>query len=542
MAASDRNRFDYVVVGSGASGAVVAARLSEDHDKRVCLIEAGARNTSLLFKLPGLGFAVGAHPRYNWNFLTEPIPTMADRALPYLQGRVLGGSSSINGMIYTRGHSRDYDHWRQLGCEGWSGADVLAYFKKSEDNVRGAGPWHGAGGPLSVRPAQPGLEICEAFLAAAGAAGFPVLDDLNCDAAEGFGYYDVNTGNGRRMSTAEAFLKPAAKRPNLTVLTDTQALGVAIDNGRAVGVDVTSRGNRSRIVAERETVLCAGAVKSAHLLMLSGIGPADALRQHGIAVVHDSPNVGAGLQNHACYRTQYLCNAPVTASGQAEPLNAVKAGIEYLIRRTGPLAESYATAGGFFRTDPSLDIADAQVVLLSALAPTSAGGSRFSIRDLLPQQHGFGLTIYQGSPHSRGRVSLASADPLAQPRIAPGYFTDARDMDVLKRAVTMMRAMMQQPAIRRYIETELLPGEAVQGDAELEADIRRNGATAYHQCGTCAMGGQSTSVLAPDLKVRGIDGLRVADTSIMPRIPNAALHAPTIMIGEKAAALIKAGT
>ena len=516
--------------------------MSEDHDKQVCLIEAGGRNSSLLFKLPGLGFAVGAHPRYNWNFLTEPIPTMADRALPYLQGRVLGGSSSINGMIYTRGHSSDYDHWRQLGCEGWAGADVLTYFKKSEDNARGAGQWHGAGGPLNVRPAKPRLEICEAFLAAARDAGFPVLDDLNCDANEGFGYYDVNAGNGRRMSTAEAFLKPAAKRSNLTILTDTQALGVITENDRAAGVNVLARTGERRIIAERETILCAGAVKSAHLLMLSGIGPADALRDHGIAVVHDSPNVGRGLQNHACYRTQYLCNAPVTASGQAEPFNAIKAGIEYLVRRTGPLAESYATTGGFFRTDPSLEIADAQVVLLSALAPTSAGGSRFSIRDLLPQQHGFGLTIYQGSPHSRGRISLASADPLTQPRIAPGYFTDPRDIDVLKKAVNMMRDMMRQPAIARYIAKELLPGEAVQNDADLEADIRRNGATAYHQCGTCAMGGQDTSVLSPDLKVRGIDGLRVADTSIIPRIPNAALHAPTIMIGEKAAALIKAGS
>ncbi|MFT5510291.1 MAG: choline dehydrogenase [Hyphomicrobiaceae bacterium] len=233
-----------------------------------------------------------------------------------------------------------------------------------------------------------------------------------------------------------------------------------------------------------------------------------------------------------------LCNAPVTASGQAEPLNAIKAGVEYLFKGTGPLADSYATTGGFFRTDPALETSDAQVVLLSALAPTQASGSRFSIRDLLPKQHGFGLTIYQGAPHSRGCVSLASADPHVQPRIDPGYFTDPRDMEVLKRAVTMMREMMQQPAISRYIDKELLPGEGVQRDAELDADIRLNGATAYHQCGTCAMGGHESSVLSPDLKVRGVEGLRVADASVMPRIPNAALHAPTIMIGEKAAALI----
>lgn len=533
------NGFDYIVVGSGAAGAVVAARLSEDPACRVGLIEAGGSNANWLSRLPGLGFAIGAHPRYNWNFATAPIPTMADRALPYLQGRLLGGSSSINGMIYTRGHSAEYDQWRQMGCEGWSGADVLPYFKRSERNARGAGRWHGGGGAMHVRPARPRLTICDAFLEAAGASGYPVLDDLNCDPVEGFGYYDINVGRGRRMSTAESFLTPAARRPNLTILTHTEALKIVIEAGRARAVDVDGPEGYRRLDAEREIIVSAGAIKSPHLLMLSGVGPGDALSALGIAVVHDQPNVGQGLQNHACYRLQYLCNAPVTASGQAEPLNMLKAGIEYLFRRSGPLAESYATAGGFFRTDPALEGADAQVVLLSALAPTQAGGSRFSIRDLLPQQHGFGMTVYQGAPNSRGALTLASADPAVPPRIDPGYFTDPRDMPVLKRAVRIMREMMRQPAIARYIEKELLPGDAVESDTDLEADIRRNGATAYHQCGTCAMGAHESSVLAPDLKVRGIEGLRVADASVMPRIPNAALHAPTIMIGEKAAALIK---
>jgi choline dehydrogenase-like flavoprotein len=531
--------FDYIVVGSGAAGAVVAARLSEDPDCQVCLVEAGGRNLSWLLRLPGLGFAVGAHPRYNWSFETQPIPTMAGRSLPYLQGRVLGGSSSINGMIYTRGHSNEYDQWRQMGCEGWAGKDVLPLFKKSERNVRGRDQWHGDSGPLTVRPANPRLPICDAFLAAAADAGFPVLDDLNQDAVEGFGFYDINTGNGLRMSTAEAFLKAAQARSNLTILTNTPVLKINFRAGRACAVEVQNSSGSKQLNADREIVLSAGAVKSPQLLMLSGIGPADELHHLGIPVQFDAPNVGQNLQNHACYRPQYLCNAPVTASGQAEPLNVLKAGVEYLFKRTGPLAESYATTGGFFRTDPGLETSDAQVVLLSALAPTQASGSRFSIRDLLPQQHGFGLTIYQGSPHSRGHISLASADPHIQPRINPGYFTDPRDMEVLKRAVRMMREMMQQPAIKRYIAEELLPGESVQSDTELVMDIRQNGATAYHQCGTCAMGGHESSVLSPDLKVRGVEGLRVADASVMPRIPNAALHAPTIMIGEKAAALIR---
>ena len=533
------NGFDYIVIGSGAAGAIVAARLSEDPACQVCLVEAGGPNSSWLSKLPGLGFAIGAHPRYNWSFVTEPIPTMSGRSLPYLQGRMLGGSSSINGMIYTRGHSQEYDHWRQLGCDGWSGADVLPYFKKSENNARGGNHWHGGDGPVHVRPAHPRLAICDAFLEAADAAGFPVLDDLNCDPIEGFGFYDINVSNGRRMSTAESYLTPAASRPNLTILANTDALKIVVEAGRAMAVDVRGAKGHQRLRAGQEIIISAGAIKSPQLLMLSGIGPAEALQALGIPVVHDSPNVGQNLQNHACYRPQYLCNAPVTASGQAEPLNALKAGFQYLVKRTGPLAESYATAGGFFRTDPSLDVSDAQVVLLSALAPTQAGGSRFSIRDLLPKQHGFGLTIYQGAPHSRGSLTLASTDPFAQPRIHPGYFSDPRDMEVLKRAVVMMRDMMRQSAIQRYIAKELLPGADVQSDADLEADIRRNGATAYHQCGTCAMGGHESSVLSPDLKVRGVDGLRVADASVIPRIPNAALHAPTIMIGEKAAALIK---
>ena len=532
---------DYLVIGSGAAGAVVAARLSEDPDTNVVLLEAGPKDRSILSKLPGLGFAIGAHPRFNWGFATEPVAGLDDRELVFLQGRMIGGSSSINGMIYTRGHSREYDLWRQMGCEGWASDDVLPYFKISEGSSRGEGPWHGGSGPLKVRPARPELPICEAFLEAAAASGYPVLDDLNRDTVDGFGYYDINVARGRRMSTARSYLNPAKDRENLTVVADALALRLTIENGRAFGAEIAVRGQTQTIHAAREIVVSCGAVKSPQLLMMSGIGPADQLQQFGIPVQHESSRVGQGLQNHVCYRPQYVCNAPVTASGQTEPWNVLKAMVRYAVSRSGPFAESYAPAGGFFRTDPALETPDAQVVLLSALAPTSVDGSRFRIRDLLPQQHGFGMTIYQGAPHSRGAVTLRSADPMDAPKIDPGYFTDPRDMQVLLKAVGMMREMVRQPVIARYIDHEMMPGEAVADEAGLEADIRRNGATAYHQCGTCAMGPNDDAVLDPHLRVRGIEGLRVADTSVMPRIPNAALHAPTIMIGEKAAAMIREG-
>ena len=322
-------------------------------------------------------------------------------------------------------------------------------------------------------------------------------------------------------------------------MTGALAIRLIIKGSRAVCADILQGGRLGKIQVNGEIIVSAGAIKTPQLLLLSGIGPGDQLRALDIPVHRDAPRVGQGLQNHVCYRPQYITKAALTASRHLSPWNAAKAGLTYVLRGSGPLMESYAPAGGFFRTDPGLETPDAQVVLLSALAPTSTTGSRFRMRDLLPKAHGFGLTIYQGTPNSRGAVSLRSRDPLAAPNIEPGYFTDPRDMQVLLSAVAHMREMMAQPAIAKHIDRELLPGPQVQGAAELEADIRRNGATASHQCGTCAMGGDDLSVLDPQLKVRGIDGLRVADASIMPRIPNAALHAPTIMIGEKAAAMIK---
>ena len=530
---------DYLIVGSGAAGAIVAARLSENPDASVILLEAGGKNNSLLLRVPGLGFAAANHPKYNWGFEAEPSPAMDNRKLIWLQGRVLGGSSSINGMIYTRGHSREYDIWRQMGCEGWGSNDVLPYFKRLESFEDSNSRELGKEGPVSIRKAKPDLEICDAFLQAARDEGYQILSDMNSDVTEGFGFYDINAGTGRRMSAATSYLEPISKRRNLMVIPHAQVVKILIENNSANGVEFFWKGKFRQLFAGKEVVLSSGAIKTPQLLMLSGIGPENELEKFGIKVKLNSPKVGKTLQNHVCYRPQYLCSAPISSSKHLQPLNILKAGMKYVFDKSGPLAETYAVAGGFLKTDKTLEVPDAQVVLLSALGPTKTGGAGYKIRDLLPDEHGFGLTVYQGSPRSRGSVTLRSPDPFDQPLITSGYFSDPYDMEVLKTAVKKMRKMMKQPAISQFIKKELAPGEDIEDEKSLEKEIRRNGATAYHQCASCAMGPEDDSVLNEKLQVRGIDKLRIADASVMPRIPNAALHAPSMMIGEKAAALIK---
>jgi choline dehydrogenase len=529
--------WDYIVVGAGAAGCVVAGRLTQTMpDARIALIEAGGARLGLMTKIPGTGFIASTSPRRNWNFQTEPVPALNGRKLWWFQGRILGGSSSINGMLYLRGHSLEYDQWAQLGCHGWSFEQVLPYFKKAETNTRGANEWHGDSGPITVKPSQVDLPICEAFLAAAGEAGFAVVDDLNADVAEGFGRFDTNVADGRRASTAVAYVQPARRRGNLELLSETIAARIVIEGGRARGIEIVKAGAPETIWAEREIILCGGTVNSPQLLMLSGIGPADHLSRFEIPVVVDAPEVGRNLQNHPCYALRFACSQPVTAYKYLNPQAALGIALRYALSGAGPLGESYVATGGYMRSDPALAVADTIVVMVPALV--TRGGVGFRLADLFPERHGFTVMVGSGRPLSRGCVLLRSNDPTEHPRIFPEYFSEPEDLRGLARSVRCMRDMMRGSAIRDLIEAELAPGAIANEQAAIEEDIRARAATYFHPSGTCRMGSDTTAVVDPQLRVIGLQGLRVADASIMPAALNACTHAPTIMIGEKAAAMI----
>lgn len=532
MRESTATGYDYVIVGGGAAGCVVAARLSEDPACRVLLLEAGGAARHPLIGIPGANVVTGTLAHLNWSDLSEPNPGLGGRQVYLGQGKVIGGGGSINGMMYLRGRPEDYDHWN---TPGWEWEDVLPWFRAIETNERGASRDHGASGPMQIRRAGPTAPICDLFLQAAQGAGFALSDDLNLCHGEGFGYVDLNIAGGRRRGTAEAYLAPARRRANLTVLTGAQATGVQFQNGRACGVEYRRNGRAQTARAEVEVILALGAIGTPALLMHSGIGPAAALSALGVAVRHDSPEVGQNLQNHPVYRLMYTTHAPVTAYSSVRPLGAVRAGLEYLFRRKGILASGLFPVGGFLDGNAHDAARSVQVCMAPALVQRRKSATRAS----LPDRHGFTLLLNQGIPHSRGQVSLASLDPLARPRIYSGIFDDRRDLEVVVGAAARMRALVHDHLMPLVGGAEVQPVGPIRSHADLVADVVNTTASHYHYGGTCRMGGDAGAVLDAQLRVNGVRGLRVVDASAMPRMINANTHATTILIAECAAAFIR---
>lgn len=525
---------DYVVVGAGSAGCVVAARLSEDPTVKVVLLEAGGPDRNPWIHIPlGYGKTI-ADPSVNWCYHTEPEPSSGNRRMLWPRGKVLGGSSSINGLLYVRGQPQDFNHWRQLGNAGWSWDDVLPYFRKSEGAIGALDPaLHGTEGPLTVSPITERHELCEAYIQAARDLGIPHTEDFNGAEQEGVGYYHTTSRNGLRVSAAKAFLKPAMKRPNLRVLTHALASRVVMDGRRAIGVEVMPGGQKTLVRAAREVVLCGGAINTPQLLMLSGIGPAAQIAAHGIPVVHELAGVGQNLQDHYQTRIAYRCTKPITVNDiMGSTIAMAKVGLQFLLQRKGPLTISAGQVGIFTRTRPELDSPDIQFHFIVFSADRPAEG--------LHKFPGFTQNVCQLRPESRGEICLASPDPAVHATIHPNYLATELDCRTMVEGLKLSRRIAARPALRAYIAGEYLPGEAVQSDAELLAYARAYGGTIYHPCGTAKMGQDAMAVVDDRLRVHGIAGLRVADASIMPSLVSGNTNAACIMIGEKAADLLKA--
>ncbi len=531
---TDDDVFDYVIVGAGSAGCVLANRLSADPSVRVALIEAGKRDDSLYVRMPaGVAQVMGDNPVRNWMFYTAPQKHMEGRQLFWPRGKGWGGSSSINGMVYIRGHARDYDRWRQMGLEGWSYEDVLPYFRKSETYEGGEDSWHGGSGPLHVSDSPLDGPLYRAFLQAGVEAGYPRTRDFNGASQEGFGPYQRTIRQGERWSASAGYLRPIVEtRQNLTVMSVSMATRVLFENGRAQGVEVVEApgGLTEPVFAEREVILCAGAVQTPQLLMLSGIGQADHLTQMGIQVVSDSPDVGANLQDHLDMSMVYKVNQPITAYSMQAGAKKIGVGLKYILSRSGPGADNFLQAGGFLKSREGLEQPDIQLHFVNA--PVLDHGRES------PKCDGMTLHACQLRPESRGSVRLRSSDAFAPPVIDPNYLAAEEDRRVMREAVKICRDIISQRAFDPFREEEIRPGSAFQSDDEIDTAIREQGETIYHPVGTARMGADERSVVDDRLRVRGVEGLRVVDASVMPTLVSGNTNAPTIMIAEKAADLI----
>ena len=524
--------FDFVIVGAGTAGCVLAARLSGDPRNTVCLLEAGGEDRHPFIHVPATVAAAIARPSLNWRFMTVPQPALDNRRIPLPRGRVIGGSGSINGMVYFRGQPRDFDDWAAMGNPGWSYRDVLPYFIRSENNDSYAdSPWHGRSGPIRVSHIARPNPMIAAFLEAMRWLGFKRCEDFNGPDPEGYGLRQGTIRNGRRDSTAVAYLRPARARGNLEVRTDSLATRILLENGRAAGVEVERAGQLQRLQARREVVVCAGAVQSPQILLLSGIGDGEALRALGIETRQHLPGVGANYHDHvaAGILMEMSNSESYGISLRAAPRGAWNL-LEYALFRRGPFASNVFEANAFVRSAPDRDRPDLQIVF----QPARRNPGTFPF----PLGHGFALSVVHLYPRSRGRVSLASPDPHVPPAVDPDLLADPEDLPPTLRGLELSRRIIAAPAFARYRAVEVQPGLAEQGDAALAGYVRRTAYTVHHPVGSCRMGTDAHAVVDPALRVHGVEGLRVVDASVFPRVVGGNTNAAVVMAAEKAADMI----
>jgi choline dehydrogenase len=528
---SDRQQFDYIVIGAGSAGCVLASRLSESPRNRVLLVEAGPADRNIWIHIP-IGYAkLFNNTRYNWMYETEPMENGRRVFIP--RGKVLGGCSSTNGMIYIRGQRQDFDSWRQLGNIGWSYEDVLPYFKKSEHQTRGEDDYHGVGGPLYVSDYPERHPLADAFVEACMQQGIPYNSDFNGREQEGAGYYQTTTKNGTRYSTVRAYLKPAMQRGNLSVITDAQVTRILMNGKVACGVEYNKGGQLHQVTASGEVILSGGAINSPQILELSGIGDANLLARRGIDVVHHSPNVGEKFQDHFQVRMLLYCKQPCTVNDDYHNLlRRAWMGLNYMLRRRGPMSTGTSPAGTFYKTRPELESPDVQVHLM----PFSSDKTGVALH----RHSGFTASTCALRPESRGSVHIKSANPLEKPSIDPNYLGTEGDRQTNIEALKILRSILEQKAMSPFFAGELQPGPEVQTDDEWLAYCKQVGSTIHHPSCSCAMGPEDDAVVSPSLKVNGVDRLRVVDGSVMPQVVSGNSNAAIIMMAEKASDMILA--